>query len=387
MKKLHYLIAWLVFAVSAWIMACSEKNNTNATELEKNAAEGAANDRKSQPAGISLTDSQHRVAGIKLDTVSRKKLSGSFRLVGEVMPSPAGFESVLVPVGGVVKTIQVKPGDQVSKGQALFTLGGSSIVEWQEQYLESAQQVKLMQSNWERDKQLFEKKAISERQWQETQSQYKIAVVKHQAYKAKLLMLGIAESSMISGNIQTTVSMRSPVAGTVEKVMLHQGEFANPEAVVVRIAKPSAQQWVLRVMPQDADRLAPGNRANCEFLNGTKAESKIISVASELSENNLVNIYVQPLAISGWVPRFGSSFSAEVFTDNQTNWVLPESAIIESDGKKYCFIERKPGEYSAKEIEVLGKSKGFWILKSNMAGKIVVEGAYWIWMQMNQSEE
>jgi hypothetical protein len=61
--------------------------------------------------------------------------------------------------------------------------------------------------------------------------------------------------------------------------------------------------------------------------------------------------------------------------------------VIESDGKKYCFVSVKSGVFRLTEIETLGSADGFWIIKKPLNDKVVMEGAYWIWMQMNQSEE
>jgi cobalt-zinc-cadmium efflux system membrane fusion protein len=381
MKMFNIKNGCLVLLSIVILQACGNKEAMNVT------SESHSKSEDSMDFGIVLSDSQQRVAKIKLANMEQQKLGGSIRLVGEVVAAPTGFESVVVPVGGIIQSIKVKPGDQVKLGQVLFTLAGSSVIEWQEQYLESAQQLKLMQSNWERDKQLFEKRAISERQWQESQSQFQIADSKYKAFKAKLALLGISTTTMGNGNIQSVVSMRSPADGMVEKVALNQGDFANSDAVVIRLTKPSAQQWVIRALPQDVDMLSVGNRCVCTFVNGKSVETKISSMASELGANNLINVYVQSILGKGWTPRFGSSFSAQVYLNDQQNWVLPTAAVIESDGKKYCFVSVKSGVFRLTEIETLGSADGFWIIKKPLNDKVVMEGAYWIWMQMNQSEE
>lgn len=371
---------WVLVSILI-LQSCGNKDAENTVSANNSKPED------SMDLGVVLSDSQQKVAKIKVANMEQQKLGGVVRLVGEVVSAPTGFESVVVPVGGIIQSIKVKPGDNVKLGQVLFTLSGSAVIEWQEQYLESAQQLKLMQSNWERDKQLFEKKAISERQWQESQSQFRIADSKYKAFKAKLALLGISTSAMEVGNIQSFISMRSPANGMVEKVALNQGDFANSDAVVVRLTKPSAQQWVIRALPQDVDLLSVGNRCVCTFVNGKVVETKITSIASELGANNLINVYVQSIVGQGWMPRFGSSFAAQVYLNNQLNWVLPTSAVIESDGKKYCFISVKSGVFRLTEIETMGSADGFWIVKKPINDKVVMEGAYWIWMQMNQSEE
>lgn len=371
---------WVLVSILI-LQSCGNKDAENTVSANNSKPEDAMD------LGVVLSDSQQKVAKIKVANMEQQKLGGVVRLVGEVVSAPTGFESVVVPVGGIIQSIKVKPGDNVKLGQVLFTLSGSAVIEWQEQYLESAQQLKLMQSNWERDKQLFEKRAISERQWQESQSQFRIADSKYKAFKAKLALLGISTSAMEVGNIQSFISMRSPANGMVEKVALNQGDFANSDAVVVRLTKPSAQQWVIRALPQDVDLLSVGNRCVCTFVNGKVVETKITSIASELGANNLINVYVQSIVGQGWMPRFGSSFAAQVYLNNQLNWVLPTSAVIESDGKKYCFISVKSGVFRLTEIETMGSADGFWIVKKPINDKVVMEGAYWIWMQMNQSEE
>ena len=371
---------WVLVSILI-LQSCGNKDAENTVSANNSKPED------SMDLGVVLSDSQQKVAKIKVANMEQQKLGGGLRLVGEVVSAPTGFESVVVPVGGIIQSIKVKPGDNVKLGQVLFTLSGSAVIEWQEQYLESAQQLKLMQSNWERDKQLFEKRAISERQWQESQSQFRIADSKYKAFKAKLALLGISTSAMETGNIQSFISMRSPANGMVEKVALNQGDFANSDAVVVRLTKPSAQQWVIRALPQDVDLLSVGNRCVCTFVNGKAVETKITSIASELGANNLINVYVQSIVGQGGMPRFGSSFAAQVYLNNQLNWVLPTSAVIESDGKKYCFISVKSGVFRLTEIETMGSADGFWIVKKPINDKVVMEGAYWIWMQMNQSEE
>ena len=368
--------------LSALTLGSCGKKQLESTENVESASVNSLNS-----ATIILSDSQIRVAGIVTSAMKQEQVSGSMRVQGEVVAAPSGFEMVVLPVGGVIQDIRVKPGDVVKKGQVLFVVSGASIIEWQQQYIESLQELQLAQSLQNREKLLFEKGAISERQWQETQSQCKVKSARCESFKAKLALLGIPVSSLESGSIASSVILRSPASGTIEKVMVNQGDFSSSDKAILSISKSSQQQWVLKALPQDAELIKVGNKAVCEFVNGEKCETRVTSVASELGNNNLVNVYVAVSNKVGWVPRFGSSFTSEVYRDRSLHWVLPDEAVIESDGKKYCFVTLKPGQFGLRELQIIGKSNGLWVVGNPIKENIVKQGAYWIWMQLNKSEE
>ncbi|MEY4012639.1 MAG: hypothetical protein RIT22_1763, partial [Bacteroidota bacterium] len=61
-------------------------------------------------------------------------------------------------IGGYVKSTQLLVGDKVRKGQALVMLESAEYLDIQKEYLEVAEQIQYLKSEYERQKTLFDEK-------------------------------------------------------------------------------------------------------------------------------------------------------------------------------------------------------------------------------------
>ncbi len=126
-------------------------------------------------------------------------------------------------VMGVVTSLYIQEGDQVSRGQLLLTIDGRDIAERLQaavMALESAKQNKMLQeATWQRYKNLFDQKAISRQEMDQIETQKKVADADYKRTKA---LVNEARTH------QSFTRVTAPVSGRISHKYIDAGSMANP---------------------------------------------------------------------------------------------------------------------------------------------------------------
>ncbi len=337
---------------------------------------------------VVLTDAQMNQIHLLTTNLVAQKVGNSVELQGKVMPSPDGLENVTALAGGTLKKIWVKPGDLVKKGQVLCTIANLQVMEWQEQYAQAVKMGISLQKEWERQQELFSAKASSDKQLQSAKSEYESNHAKVLALESKLQLLGVNLNQVKSGNFQPVIQIVSPDAGKIESVNVHNGETVNAEKIIMSISHNQFQQWVLQATPEVAEQVFEGNDVVCTFLSlDKKINTKIVSVGSMVGDNRMVSIFLEPKT-SLINAKFGHTIKGMISLHEQQRFVIVDSAVLEKDGGYFCFVEtNKKGEFDIYPLKVEGKFNGNYIIANPPLQKVVTNGAYWLWMKLNESSE
>lgn len=397
MKSINY-IAVALFFISQGMVSCGNKshseNNADSSSVEGAPVAANADAWKSEAlaklphASLTLTPAQMKQIQLQTAPLTTQKVGNSVELQGKVMPSPTGLENITALAGGTLKKIWVKPGDVVKKGQTLCTIANLQVMEWQEQYAQSVKMEVALQKEWERQQDLFSSKASSEKQLQAAKSEYESNHAKVLALESKLQLLGVNINQVKSGNFQPVIQITSPDAGKIESVDVHTGETVSAEKIIMSISHNQFQQWVLQATPEIAEQIVEGNDAICSFLSlDKKVKTKVVSVGTMVGDNRLVSVFLEPKSqeVSA---KFGHTIKGEISLGEQMRTVVADSAVMEKDGSYFCFVESgKTGEFEVYPLKVEGKFIGNYIVSNPPAQKVVVSGAYWLWMKLNESAE
>jgi len=348
----------------------------------------------SEPAALqgttTLTDAQIKNAGIELGTIEQKEISETLRLNGKIDVPPQNLVSISVPMGGYLKSTKLLEGMHVTKGQVLCVVEDEKYIQLQEDYLLAKSKIGYAKAEFERQKELNQSKASSDKVYQQAQAEYNSLVVMVQSYGEKLKFAGINPNSVAPKNISKSINVYSPISGYVAKVNVNTGKYVTPSDVLFEIVNPSDIHLALTVFEKDIDKLTIG-QSLVAYTNSNpekKYSCKIILIGKDFSDNRKTEIHCH---FSNYDKTLlpGMYMNAVIEIKSQLSNVLPEDAVINYENKNYVFVARPNKQYQMKEISIGTTENGFTQIISEDIGsqQIVVKGAYSLLMKMKNVEE
>ena len=154
MKKnlINLLLMILILQIGVFTFnACSPKkeNKENVTKQDTNLNI------------VHLDPSSIKIAGIKVEEVTLKKLSLSHNFPGKIMPDENRVARIGSRIPGRVIEIKVNLGDEVKKGEALATIDSPELGEAESNFLKLEANLRVAEKGYERAKRLFDGKAAA----------------------------------------------------------------------------------------------------------------------------------------------------------------------------------------------------------------------------------
>ena len=134
---------------------------------------------------VTLTDAQIKNAGIETGKINQQQISATIKVNGKIDVPPQNLVSISVPSGGYLKRTSLLEGMYVSKGQVLCTIEDKQFIQMQEDYLMAKAKIGYAKAEYERQKELNQSKASSDKVYQQAQTEYNSLSVLIQSYAEK----------------------------------------------------------------------------------------------------------------------------------------------------------------------------------------------------------
>ncbi len=268
--------------------------------------------------------------------------------------------SVSTFVGGYVTKNPLLIGDEVKKGQFLITLESTEYVEIQQRYLEVAQQLNFLKSEFTRQKILFAENISSEKNFLKAESDYKSNLAHYNGLKKKLQMLNINPISVENGSITSTINIYAPIAGYVTKVNVSNGTYVSPADIIMEIIDTAHIHLELSVLTT----IDPVNRR--------------VVVHAHIENEDTAFIV-------------GMFAEADIIVSSSNAMALSKSAVIQIENDYFALVleSENPNEYHFTKVKLdIGLQTEEFVEVLNAASlknkKIVVDGTY---MLLNEGGE
>ncbi len=328
-------------------------------------------------------------SGMKLGSLSEQRLSTSISTRGFIDVPPGNKASVSPYHGGYVSDIDLLPGQTVKKGQILFTLQNPDLIEMQQQYMETKEQLAYLQADYERQKILSDENISSKKNFLKAESDYKVMLAKYTGLREKLKLINISVARVEAGHITSTIPVYAPISGFITEVAAIRGSFIHASDEAVRITNTDHIHLELQVFEKDAMHVQEHQpisfkvpESGNELFHGAvhlvgksvDGEARTINVHGHIAEED------EKLFIPGMFVE------AEIELESQLVTCLPESAIVNSGGTDMVLVRIIDTKDSSADIifepqEVtLGKKSGIWVEilnKDEFVGKeILLLGAF-----------
>ena len=314
---------------------------------------------------IPLTAKQVSTVDLKMGEAVEREMDATIEAKGSLVLRAQAMGDVASLMGGIVKSIFVKEGQLVHKGQVVATVENTDVVSLQREYYSAAKECELAKADLERQLLLSKQGAGVKRTLQQTRKDYQVAHANLLGIGRQLAQMGISTSAVAKGKFTTAFPLRAPISGVVSQLTASLGSYADMQTPLMKIRNTQAVECDLNVFEKDLAKVKVGNRVTFSLTNqpGVKLSGTVYGMNQYFNDGSKsVAVHVKMDDASLKTSRInhiklfdGMYVSGQIATGSQRCLALPSEAIVSTDGKQYVFAlngEPKKGEYSFSRHEV-----------------------------------
>ncbi|MBL0342909.1 MAG: efflux RND transporter periplasmic adaptor subunit [Bacteroidetes bacterium] len=325
----------LVF--SLFFTSCGNKESAAHEEDEHGHGGGASHENALT---ASLTAEQIQSIGIQLGNIEKKQLTSSLRANGILKVPNQNRATITAMAGGVIRTILVQPGNVVTKGQIIATIAGTAFITMQEEFIAISAKAQLSEIDYSRQKELQAGNATSLKSLQQSESELTTLRARKSSLQKQLELIGVNASNLTSDNIQSAISILSPISGSVGDVMVNIGSFVETNNPIATVVDNSQLHLDLYVYEKDLIKLKEGQTIHFTLTNnpGKEYDAKIYAISNTFETNTkAVSVHAQVLGDkSGLID--GMSITAIVSLNEAAVNAVPADAIVNFEGQDFIFV-------------------------------------------------
>jgi cobalt-zinc-cadmium efflux system membrane fusion protein len=360
---------------------------------------------KKRPGSFYPTDAQW--AGLTIETVQQQSFRSQLVTDGKIAVDENRSTPVFSPYSGRVTRIAAEPGDTIERGQLLFALEATDMVQAQNDFitavsgLETARsQLKLAQIIEKRQHDLYDAKAVPLKDWQQAQNDLivqqdnmRTAEIALEAVRNRLRILAKSEDELgvfeKTGKINPETPIYSPIAGSVVQRKVGPGQFitagaSDPAGDPVFVVGDLSTVWlVANVRETDALKMRVGQAVEFRILAapGRTFPARMRYVATSMDPTT------RRLLVRATVDNPDRLLKPEMFasvtiftSDDEQSPAVPREAIIYEGDTARVWVATDDKSLELRRLE-LGLSTGGFVqaIKGLAAGdKIVTRGSVFI---------
>ncbi|UOK41757.1 MULTISPECIES: efflux RND transporter periplasmic adaptor subunit [Flavobacterium] len=368
MKK-HILTLLAVFV----LISCKKEENTP----QENGNNGL----------ISITKEQFQSGGMEISNPTEQDFNVTVKASGEIDVPPQNRAKVTTFLGGYVKSTTLLVGDRVSKGQALVTLENTDFIDLQKDYLEVAEQINYLKSEYERQKTLYNEKISSQKNYLKAESDYRKTKAMYNGLREKLLLLNINPTNVERGKLTSTITIYAPISGDVVVMNVNKGMFIAPSDVILEIVQTDHLHLELAVFEKDILKIKEGQSIKFTVPEATKdiydAQVHLVGKSIE-GKDRTINVHGH---LSDDVKQkllTGMFVEAQIIVNSKKGLAIPSEALVTEDNKNFVLLLEnndqntysfkkvgvETGEKSEKFVEIIPNSK------INSDSKLLTKGVF-----------
>ncbi len=216
----HTLQSAMALALALTLTACSANDRKGAGEMTSYSATGS-------PSSVPrlFTIPQDQMSHVQVVTVEPTRLVRTLRLTGAVAYNAFNTTPVITQVGGPVSRILVVPGQHVKTGQPMLDISSPDYSQLLDAYLKAADSFRLADKNWVRAQDLYQHKAIAQRDLEQAESDRNQARADLNAADQGMRILGIKNpGDLAKAQSSALIPVLAPIGGEVVERLVSPGQ-------------------------------------------------------------------------------------------------------------------------------------------------------------------
>jgi membrane fusion protein, heavy metal efflux system len=380
MTKNNLTIPIIITGVSIFIFSCNKSNKagslTNSEEVLPDSI-------------VELRGDQIKVARVELGSIVMQLIGDVINANGIITVAPQNHATVCMPFGGFIKNTTLLPGNYVSKGETLAVIENQEFVDIQQNYLEAKNKLSFAKAEYDRHTDLYRNDVYSEQNLQQVTVDYKNLTAIVKSLEQKLSMIGIDPGQLKEENINSSVSLRSPISGYLKSVNVNIGKYVSPADVLFEIVNSEQLFLELTLFEKDAEKAARGQKIKFFVNNGNEEHEAVVTqTGKSITEDKTLKVFATVTSPSENILP-GMYVNAYIQESGHLAATLPSEAVVTFNDKDYIFVFDKNKEEAGKpftEYRFVEVTKGITAsgyTEINLpagfditSAKVVIKGAY-----------
>lgn len=322
------------------------------TVVTENSGEESGREKGHVEGFVAMEAARVSAAGIVTEDVQPGTLGAEILAQGVVAPAPDGEAVLTARADGAVVRLTKRLGDPVAAGEAIAWLESRDAAALSAERSTASARVALARSTYERERRLFEAKVTARQDFEAARA----ALAEAEAEMRR--SQSAASASKVSGDGRT-LAVTSLISGRVTKADARLGAYVSAGTELFRVADPNKIQVNASVLPADARRVSPGDRAVIELIGGETVGATVRSATPSLdAESKVATIVLMPDSGAQLTPGQGLRVRIIPRGASQTSSIgLPEEAVQTVEGRDVVFVRTAKG-FQATKITVGQRSAG-----------------------------
>jgi cobalt-zinc-cadmium efflux system membrane fusion protein len=229
------------------------------------------------PAGQAATDTSRvgyfsvpaeQLAHLAIEPVRKVTWTSTVRSTGTVDWDNDHTAQAITQVSGPITRLVVDAGDRVKAGDPLLYVSSPDVNGAISAFRKAQNQRDLAQRTLDRDRDLLEHKAISAREFEETQATFNDAGTDLEAARQALRILGVSDDDLRQAEAQNVpirpeLPMRAPIGGTIVERLVLPGQVIEAGSTVAFVLTDPSIVWVqAHVYEKDLHAVRLNDRAD-----------------------------------------------------------------------------------------------------------------------------
>ncbi len=333
---------------------------------------------------IEITKAQFNSENMEFGKPMPKTFSESVAFTGIIAPAANGKAQISLPIMGVVDKIYCAIGQHINKGQLLFEISGTELIDLQKEFAESAAVIKRLKSEFDRVNELYKENIGTQKEVILSESIYKTEQARYMALKLKLDKIGLDENQIEEGLYYKSFSIVSPINGYIMTIDATIGQFIERQSVVAEIVDADQFQLKISVFEKDVNKLKIGQSILFYLMDDNKKiypawlssvgkainnETKAIDCYAEYEHHSITNL-VNNQFVKG-----------QIIVNSYTANAVPLGAVIKTENEKYILNLEKETErsYFFNKIKVTTGAENLEHVElkdTSGINKLIVKGTY-----------
>ncbi|MDX1998239.1 MAG: efflux RND transporter periplasmic adaptor subunit [Thermoanaerobaculia bacterium] len=249
----------------------------------------------------------------------------------EAVSDSAAVAVVTAPAAGIVRTLLVRPGETVRRGQAVAELASAELADLAARHRSALAAEEQARREADRERQLFAANATSRREVEAAEAQLAAATSESQAARQSLAARGVSTDGFTG-----TLRLTAPAAGTIERWDISLGQGVEAGTPLATIRDRAATRVRVELSPPGPTVWTLGATTEVRRGDGTRWQARVEGLPAGLTVDTRRYPYLLQLT-AGPFPSPGTPL--EVRVPLARGIVLPQEALQIIEGDWGVFVK------------------------------------------------
>ena len=313
---------------------------------------GHGMETEGKPGDVTLTKEQSWKIDFATEVAAESDFGGSVKVVAKVEALPGNFTTVVATTSGKVQFAgNVVAGAVASVKEPLFYLDGSDVTDNDAavKFAEAESNYELAKADYERKKDLFIDKIVSEREYQTAEAIYLQSQARFESMKR----------SFGAGK----VTLKPAMNGYVSAVHVSNGDYVEPGTPLATIQRDGGLNLAAELPVRYAPMLQNIATVNVETTQGVYNVDTLggkYIVGNAANECNMLPVTVSVNEIPGVVAGSIVTLYLSLSSSTGLNVIVPRTALVEEMGNMFVFVQNNPISFEKRSVKV-GETDGRYV--------------------------